>query len=241
MAQRLHRGQYKYCLSGHRPHFNYISLRVDHRVKHNRAGDFGLSGQDRVDRLGRGDESRCLHFSTGTNWTLRRHTDWTRSWRGSPGKDSADHATRHSSRNATGNDFAWDDGSGQIVSVRFFAKTSDLTRYDPWRYQLPRHRQHSGFWRDRPGRNEWRRWSWRGRRRREKSLIQLMYIERFAEVKWNQEQNRQKKDLHRCRNNKITNAARWSSRTILQHRLREQNLRRCKTSLLRLRDKCRCP
>src|SRR5260370_1213903 len=69
MAERLHRGQYKYWLSGHRPHFNYISLRVDHRVNHNRAGDFGLSGQDRVDRLGRRDEPRCLHFSTPTNWT----------------------------------------------------------------------------------------------------------------------------------------------------------------------------
>src|ERR1700740_221696 len=63
-----------------------------------------------------------------------------------------------------------------------------------------------------------------------------MDIDRFAEVKRNQEQHCQKKDLHRCRNDKITHAARWSSRTILQHRFREQTLAPCQSSTRGLLD-----
>ncbi|PYU57467.1 MAG: hypothetical protein DMG56_17660 [Acidobacteria bacterium] len=66
-----------------------------------------------------------------------------------------------------------------------------------------------------------------------------MNIDRFAEVKRKQKQYCQKKELYRCRNNKITRAARWSSRTILQHRLREQLLTMSKTSWPRVTNECR--
>jgi hypothetical protein len=98
-------------VSGYCNHFNHISLGIDHCVKDNRAADLALSGQDRIDRVGRRDESRCLQFSTDTNWTLRRRTDWSRRPKGSSGKDPADHATRLSSRNPPRDSGAWDHSS----------------------------------------------------------------------------------------------------------------------------------
>jgi hypothetical protein len=63
-----------------------------------------------------------------------------------------------------------------------------------------------------------------------------MSIERFAKVKRNHKQHRQQKHLHGSRNNKITYPARWSSRTVLQHRLGKKLLMNFKTSLLRLNN-----
>jgi len=78
------------------------------------------------------------------------------------------------SRNATGNDFAWDDAAAKSF-VRFFAKTSDLTRMTLGD-QLP---DTTTLWvLARPTvTKRMAAWSWRGGAPREKSYL-LMDIER---------------------------------------------------------------
>jgi hypothetical protein len=44
LTEGLHCGHYEKRATGHRPHLNYISLRVDHGIDHYRAADPGLPG-----------------------------------------------------------------------------------------------------------------------------------------------------------------------------------------------------
>jgi len=88
-------------VSGDRPHFNYISFRVDHSLNRNRAANPALSGQDGKNGVGSKDESWCLHFSTDMNRALRCRSDWRWSWRDSTGRASAEHAAKMSSGHPT--------------------------------------------------------------------------------------------------------------------------------------------
>jgi hypothetical protein len=116
-------------MPGHRPHFNYISLGVNHSINHDRAADLGLSGQDRVDRVGRRDDMRRFHSVADANRALRRQTDGSWCRRGRAGKDSAEHAARLSTGNPAWNAVAGDNHSRYVVSVRLLSETSDLMRY----------------------------------------------------------------------------------------------------------------
>ena len=114
LAEGLHCRHYEERVSGHRPHFHYISLRVDHGIDHNRAADPSLSGEEGIDRVWPKDNSRFLISLADANRTLRRRID--RRCRDNTGKDSTDHATGLSSRNPTRNALARNNGSRQIVS-----------------------------------------------------------------------------------------------------------------------------
>src|SRR5258708_12721172 len=63
VAKRFHGRQCQYRVSGHSPHFHYVSLGVDHRVNYNRTADSGLSVQHRGHRLGPPAQSPPLHPS----------------------------------------------------------------------------------------------------------------------------------------------------------------------------------
>jgi len=132
------RGQCKVAVCpGHRLHFNYISLRVDHRRQSQPRRRFlacrARTGVDRVrpqKEMSRG----AFTFPPARIGPFGATTDWSRSWRGSAGKDSADsrhQGTPPGTPPATPSPGAM--AAAKSFPSGFFAKTSDLTRYDPWR------------------------------------------------------------------------------------------------------------